>query len=64
MRKTELNNIITNKIDGLEESDEMKEYLYTILYIERKCGDYTKKEHVNELISLATRLSEKESGGE
>ncbi len=64
MRKTELNNIITNKIDGLEESDQMKEFLYTILHMERKREDYTEKEYLNELISLATRLSEKEKEGE
>ena len=60
MRKTELNEIIKGKIVNLKESENMKQFLFSILHMERHRTQYTQSEYMTELISLAKDLSQKE----
>ncbi|MCK5724750.1 MAG: hypothetical protein KAI84_19605 [Gammaproteobacteria bacterium] len=60
MRKSELNEIIENKIIELDDSQSMKEFLIKILNIERQNTVYSKPQYTKDYINLATDLSRKE----
>ena len=60
MRKSELNEIIENKIIELDDSQSMKEFLIKILNIERQNTVYSKPQYTKDYIYYATELSGKE----
>ncbi|MCG7849266.1 MAG: hypothetical protein MIO93_08830 [ANME-2 cluster archaeon] len=60
MRKTELNEIIREKICNLEDSDSMKDFLIEIIDIERQNVVYSKPQYTKDYIDFATKLSKKE----
>lgn len=60
MKKTELNDIIMNKIDKLDDSQSMKDFIIGILNMERYNVVYAKPQYTKEYIDLATKYSKKE----
>ena len=60
MRKSELNEIIENKIIELDDSQNMKEFLIKILNIERQNTMYSRPQYTRDYINYATDLSGKE----
>ena len=60
MKKNELNDIIKNKIDKLDDSQSMKDFIIGILNMERYNVVYAKPQYTKEYIDLATKYSKKE----
>lgn len=60
MKKTELNDIIMNKIDKLNDSQSMKNFIIRVLDIERYNVVYAKPQYTKEYVDLATNYSNKE----
>ena len=60
MKKTELNDIIMNKIDKLDDSQSMKDFIIGILNMERHNVVYARPQYTKEYIDLATKYSKKE----
>lgn len=60
MRKTELNEIIKKKIMELNDSENMKEFLFEILNVEIQNIEYIKAQYTKDYIESATRFSNKE----
>jgi len=57
MKKTELNKIIREKIDELDDTEPMKEFLITILDLERQYIVYQRKQYTKDYIKHATDYS-------
>ena len=60
MKKTELNDIIMNKIDKLDDSQSMKDFIIGILNMERYNVIYARPQYTKEYVDHATKYSNKE----
>jgi hypothetical protein len=60
MKKSELNVIITKEIESLEETDQMKEFLYKVLALEKRNIGYPDSKSIKDFTSNAIDFSRKE----
>ncbi len=60
MKKSELNVIITRKIESLDETEHMKEFLYKVLTLEKSNIGYPEEKYIKGFTSSAIDLSKKE----
>ena len=60
MKKSELNVIITKKIDSLDETEHMKEFLYKILSLEKRNVGYPEARSIKDFTANAIDFSKKE----
>lgn len=60
MKKSELNVIITKKIESLDETEHMKEFLYKVLSLEKRNIGYAEAKSIKDFTSDAIDFSKKE----
>jgi len=60
LKKSELNKIIREKIDEIDDSEAMKEFLITILDLERQYIVYQRKQYTKDYIKHVTHFSKKQ----
>ncbi|WP_094227161.1 hypothetical protein [Methanolobus psychrotolerans] len=60
MKKSELNVIITRKIESLDETEHMKEFLYKVLTLEKSNIGSPEDKYIKSFTSSAIDFSKKE----